>query len=193
MNSTSLLMFLIVLVLLYNFYQPEQFKSTTHKNNVVNIEQFKPNKKIRFSKKNNVNLFDYNEPVMAINNNKTIQEPMIDKFDNWEDEIKELYPLEENPYLGLTIPENSNDKFNFQEYDDNNKTLAQLFEDNRGYLENDITDEQLRLIGGKSFDNNNYDVVSESVLFQEYDSQFRDRETTSKYKAYNGNLFGSSL
>ena len=40
---------------------------------------------------------------MAINNNKTIQEPMIDKFDNWEDEIKD-YILEENPYLGLTIP-----------------------------------------------------------------------------------------
>ena len=192
MNSTSLLMFLIVVVLLFSFYNTEQFKSIINRNNNVNTENFKP-KKIRFTKKNNVNLFDYNQPVIAINKNKTVQEPMIDTFDNWEDEIKELYPLEENPYLGLTIPENSNDKFKFKKYDDDNKTIAQLFEDNSGYLENDITDKQLELIGGKSFDNNNYDIVSDTILFQEYDSQFRDRETISKFKAYGGNLFGSSL
>jgi|SaaInlStandDraft_6_1057023.scaffolds.fasta_scaffold00062_43 hypothetical protein len=140
------------------------------------MDNFKPMKK-----------FELTENVKSI---KSTKEP----FDNWIDKMKEKYPEDENTLVtGLTMPINSNDKFKFIEYDDENKTLAQLFNDMSGEIDNDITDEQLDRISGKSIDTNSYFNNTETILFENYDSPFRNIETISKYKPFSGNSSGSSL
>jgi len=199
-KSTLLILLLIAFFLLLSFNnKSETFVSNQTNDLTKNMKQITQNelenkkkpKKVNFSSNNLVNLFDYNDSVDTINNNTIVNEPMK-QF--WIDEIRELYPLQDNPVVGYTIPENSNDKFKFKQDNGNDKSIAELFEDARGELVNDITDEQLNIISGKDINQKMSDVnFTESVLLDNYDAPFRNRETNSKYTAFNGNSFGSLI
>ena len=199
-KSTLLILLLIAFLLLLSFNnKSETFVSNQINDLTKNMKQITQNelekkkqKKVNFSSNNLVNLFNYNDSVDTINNNPIVNEPMKQKF--WIDEIRELYPLQDNPVVDFVLPENSNNKFKFKQDNGDDKSIAELFEDARGELVNDITDEQLNNISGKDINQKMSNVnFTESVLLDNYDTPFRNRETNSKYTAFNGNSFGSLI
>jgi c-di-AMP phosphodiesterase-like protein len=206
-NSYLIYIIMVILIIIFYFINRKTFsemytnfinefknKEETFVNNMSPkiIKNEKP-KKVKFNNMNKQKIFSYKEPPQIISETNEI-EGFGNSDNTWLINNKKKMDKENEFIPDMLFPQNSNELIELKNnIEIDKRELKDIFSDMSGDIVSDVTDDQLKLIQGKDYNNYNTNVKNPENLFNRYDQPHFNQENISGIKAFTGNSFGSLL